>query len=169
MYYIKLYGMGKMIFADTYENYETPSEESNMKHIKGFIVDQRCGVYGNFQVSDVKEVTFDISPDGTTATVLITDADYNHIPSVGDWVFVRLKDANVTNFSCQVAEVNVVDPTTRNIVLNNNESVFGDPSESVEAFFLTIPDTGTYSTVKITNIDTVANIADIQHINDDNP
>ncbi len=103
MYYIKVKGMGKLIFADTFEDYV--EGDSTIKHIEGFIIDQRSGVYGNFGVNDVKEVTFTVSADGTTAEFTVTQDEYNHVPEVGEYIWVRLKDDDGTIVKLQVADV----------------------------------------------------------------
>ena len=102
MWYIKVRGMGKLIFADTYETYGT---DTQIKHIEGFIIDQRSGIAGNFGVSDVKEVTFTVSADATTAEITITQADYTEVPEAGDYIWVRLKDDDKTVIRLEVLTV----------------------------------------------------------------
>ena len=94
MFYIKVRGMGKLIFSDVFENYIV--DDNNIKHIEGFIVDQRSGIAGNFGVSDVKEITMTVSTDATTAEFTMTAADYAHVPEAGDTLWFRLKDDDGT-------------------------------------------------------------------------
>jgi len=130
MFYIKVSGMGKLIFSDTYEDYIT--DDNSVKHIEGFIIDQRTGIAGGFGVNDVKEVTFTVSADASTAEFTLTQADYNHVPVVGDSIWARLKDDDGTIVKLAVSAVEydefvyTNDVNTSSIVAKHNTLFIDD-------------------------------------------
>jgi hypothetical protein len=169
MKFIKLHGMGSVIFGedDAITNYDE-SISTDLKRIKGFVIKQRCGVAGNFDIGDVKEVIFTVSADGKTATTDITVDEYKNVPDVGDYIWLRLKDTDNTIQKLQIISASDdASEETRTLTVGNVDDIFGEADASEESFMIVLGENGVPEVIEIDNIDTTVNIFNIQHVSDD--
>jgi len=85
---IKSYG--SVIFATEIVDYPIAGiTNPNMVEVKGFAITQNKFVEPNWDVSDIKEITF------TGNIISITTSSMNYVPVTGDFVWVRYNDTGV--------------------------------------------------------------------------